>query len=396
MTPICLISLLILTIWQMLSLELGFDESYYWVYSQFLDWGYYDHPPLTALLIFLGSSFLKSEFFVRLPFFLMSCALFISVFPKVKLNEIVFLFSLPLIHSFMLALPDSALLIAILFFYYCLNKKNEWLMALSLSLLIYAKYHGVMFVLYFFLLIPFSSKKKIFILFLLMLTPHFLWQYSNDFITFGFLRSNHGQLKISFYRSLESILHVSLIFLMPLIILVRNKTRDHNSIFIAVIFLGYVVLSLFTTVELNWTSILIVPCFIVLRNHIILKRERVVGYTLFFIIFLIRLNITFPVFPIKRMSEFTQWKSIVNSIRGPVVAQNYQIASKFSFYSDKIVMADHKNARKSQFSLLKEKINIPDEFTYVSYDRLKNSTVIELQYKGPLHIRKMTKEEISP
>jgi hypothetical protein len=21
------------------------DEAYYWVYSKFLDWGYFDHPP---------------------------------------------------------------------------------------------------------------------------------------------------------------------------------------------------------------------------------------------------------------------------------------------------------------------------------------------------------------
>ena len=31
--------------------ELLDDEAYYWVFSQHLDWGYFDHPPMTALLI---------------------------------------------------------------------------------------------------------------------------------------------------------------------------------------------------------------------------------------------------------------------------------------------------------------------------------------------------------
>ena len=30
------------------------DEAYYWVYSRFLDWGYFDHPPMVALMIKAG------------------------------------------------------------------------------------------------------------------------------------------------------------------------------------------------------------------------------------------------------------------------------------------------------------------------------------------------------
>jgi hypothetical protein len=33
------------------TLELGNDESYYWLYSQHLQWNYFDHPPLVALWI---------------------------------------------------------------------------------------------------------------------------------------------------------------------------------------------------------------------------------------------------------------------------------------------------------------------------------------------------------
>ncbi len=46
--------------------ELQDDEAYYWVYSHFLDWGYFDHPPMTALLIKMGYAIFHNELGVRL------------------------------------------------------------------------------------------------------------------------------------------------------------------------------------------------------------------------------------------------------------------------------------------------------------------------------------------
>ena len=50
------------------SLELGNDEVYYQAYAQHLQWNYFDHPPLVALLIRLstGNLFFQHEFFIRL------------------------------------------------------------------------------------------------------------------------------------------------------------------------------------------------------------------------------------------------------------------------------------------------------------------------------------------
>jgi len=51
------------------SIELGNDEVYYWTYSQHLQWNYFDHPPLVALLIRLTTvnlTFQDSELFLRL------------------------------------------------------------------------------------------------------------------------------------------------------------------------------------------------------------------------------------------------------------------------------------------------------------------------------------------
>jgi dolichol-phosphate mannosyltransferase len=51
------------------------DEAYYWQWSRHLDWGYYDHPPLVAYLIALGTGlFGQNEFGVRFVGVLLSTA----------------------------------------------------------------------------------------------------------------------------------------------------------------------------------------------------------------------------------------------------------------------------------------------------------------------------------
>src|SRR3954471_19946594 len=46
---------------------LTFDEAYYWMWSKHLSFGYYDHPPMVALVIRLGTVIAgDTEFGVRL------------------------------------------------------------------------------------------------------------------------------------------------------------------------------------------------------------------------------------------------------------------------------------------------------------------------------------------
>ena len=51
---------LFLIIWSVLNLvqagltPLNNDEAYYWMYSKYLDWGFFDHPPVIALMIKIG------------------------------------------------------------------------------------------------------------------------------------------------------------------------------------------------------------------------------------------------------------------------------------------------------------------------------------------------------
>src|SRR5687767_13005672 len=72
--------LLFYSVWLLLNLiqsavtGLFDDEAYYWVYSRFLDWGYFDHPPMIAVLIKLGYAILPNELGVRFLIAILSTA----------------------------------------------------------------------------------------------------------------------------------------------------------------------------------------------------------------------------------------------------------------------------------------------------------------------------------
>src|SRR2546426_12171431 len=52
--------------------QLTSDEGYYWFYSRSLEWGYYDHPPLLALLVKMGYGLFPNAFGVRLVYVLLN------------------------------------------------------------------------------------------------------------------------------------------------------------------------------------------------------------------------------------------------------------------------------------------------------------------------------------
>ncbi|TAF47906.1 MAG: hypothetical protein EAZ64_00010 [Sphingobacteriales bacterium] len=61
---ILFIIVLIVNLVQSVFTDLLNDEPYYYVYSQYLNWGYFDHPPLIAFLIEFGK-FIPGELGVR-------------------------------------------------------------------------------------------------------------------------------------------------------------------------------------------------------------------------------------------------------------------------------------------------------------------------------------------
>lgn len=196
------------------------DESYYWMYSQSLDWGFFDHPPMVAVLIFAGQWLLPGEMGVRLLIVLISTITFALILNE--LNEKkdllfagIFMLSFPLIHTHIsgfLAIPDVPLLffsILFLLVYRNFLERPGWRQTVLLSVLIaamiYSKYHA-------FLIVGFTvlSNLKLFkskyfygivTLTLILLLPHLLWQVENEFPTFKYHlveRAKPFQLKYVF------------------------------------------------------------------------------------------------------------------------------------------------------------------------------------------------------
>lgn len=176
------------------------DEAYYWIYSLNLDWGFFDHPPMTALLVFLGDSLMHHEFGVRLLILVLSTLTMAMIMNE--LNEqkdllflALFILSFPLVHSHIagfLAIPDSPLVFFTLLFYLLYKRfvqkptlQLSVLMAFVAAAMIYSKYHAFLALGFVVLSNLKLLKNKYFWLTigitLVLLLPHILWQVANEY-----------------------------------------------------------------------------------------------------------------------------------------------------------------------------------------------------------------------
>jgi len=150
----------VLNLVQATTLELQGDEAYYWMYSRYLDWGYFDHPPMVALLIRIGDSIMHNELGLRLFTVLTSSASIWLLWLTLKQYAVdalafvlvvsgVFIFH---IYGFTTT-PDGPLFFFTTLFYFLYQKylkSDTWLLAtllgLTIALLLYSKYNGILVV----------------------------------------------------------------------------------------------------------------------------------------------------------------------------------------------------------------------------------------------------------
>src|SRR5688572_17802734 len=91
------------------------DEAYYWAYSRFIQWGYFDHPPMIALMIRAGYELVPNELGVRL-FSVILITLTIGILFRLSKVENQKLFALLIFSIFpfhlfgFTSMPDSPLL----------------------------------------------------------------------------------------------------------------------------------------------------------------------------------------------------------------------------------------------------------------------------------------------
>lgn len=191
------------------------DEAYYSLYGQFLDWGYYDHPPMVALLTAFSGALFKGNLAIRFATVLIHGGtvwlIWNTVAPKSLTNKDVWIFfavtaSLVMFSVYgFVTTPDAPLLFfsALFFFLYrhYLNTPS-WPTALALGLtmvaMFYSKYMAVL-VVGFVLLSNLKLLKdyKLWVAVLLaavLFVPHVIWQVRNGFpgLQYHLLDRNEG------------------------------------------------------------------------------------------------------------------------------------------------------------------------------------------------------------
>lgn len=358
--------------------ELQDDEAYYWLYGQYLDWGYFDHPPMIGLLVKMGYSILPGELGVRLfPLLLNLFSLMIIERLTEKKNPSLFYaiaLSIAVLQiSGFVAVPDIPLIFftALFFLFY---KKfisrasilNTFLLGLAVALLLYSKYHAVLIV--FFVLL---SNLKLFtrpqtyiagLIALILFAPHLWWQYQHDWVSFRYhlFESNVNAYKASF--TLDYILGQLLLpgpiagfILLPAAFLYKPRTASTRGMkFMMIgIYVFFLLSSFRGRVEGNWTSPALVP-LIVLSHQFLLHHVkwrtwlvRLLPITIILVVFsrVIMIADFLPVKEIKnRYHSWKQWPSEMRSITHakPIVFSNsYQRASKYWFYTGQMTFSQN-------------------------------------------------------
>ncbi|MBI1824738.1 MAG: glycosyltransferase family 39 protein [Nitrospirae bacterium] len=199
---------------------LGDDEAHYWMWSQHLDWSYFDHPPMVAWIIALFTEIGgHHEFFVRIGAVLLFALASFGAFhlgtaiqdEKTGFMTVLFLNISP-VFSFLgsvLMVPDSSLgaawIFFILFFYRAIQEPDRlryWLLSgLTLGVALLSKYNAVLLPLSAFLYLLVSPKKRNLLyrkepyialaLGFLIVMPVIVWNARHDWASFGF-QFNHG------------------------------------------------------------------------------------------------------------------------------------------------------------------------------------------------------------
>jgi hypothetical protein len=184
---------------QAYTLEIHADEAYYWLYSRFLDWGYFDHPPMVAIYIRIGDSLVHNEFGLRLMTVLSSTLSLYILWLIVKKYAveakwfILVVSGIFIFHQYgFTTTPDAPLFLFTALFYYIYQRyidddQIKWalLLGVIIACLLYSKYHGILLV-GFTLLSNIKLLKRwtfwvIAGLSVILYIPHILWQIDHGY-----------------------------------------------------------------------------------------------------------------------------------------------------------------------------------------------------------------------
>ena len=383
--------LFIINLLQSYFTELIFDESYYWYYAQNMAWGYFDHPPMVALLIKISSFFFNGELGVRF----MSCVLSVGTLlflwllidnPKKKdfvVHFFVLTCSMTLLNFYgFLTLPDTPFLFFTTVFLYIYKKFiNAPSIGLSIALgllmsaLMYSKYHAVLVIIFVLL----SNLKLVFNKYawlavavsLLSYTPHLLWLYNNNFVSVKyhlFERPNRAyefnDYTVGFFLNLLALFGFTFFWIYKALIKTKSKDLFNR----ALLFLTYGTILFFfissfnRRIQTQWVIIISISLAVIAFNYM-LENENArkwifrMGLLNIAILIFARFAIVFEqISPLPYESHGNkEWVSAISEKVHdmPVVFENsYRNAPMYSFYSGNTSFSlNNVMYRRNQYSI---------------------------------------------
>lgn len=408
---------------QAIFLGIDGDEAYYWMLSQHLQWGYFDHPPMVTIFIRLGEFLGHGPFFTRLGTILLSTFSILLIYKGLpdhlqKIRWFMLLYAATLVFNVyaFITTPDAALFFfAALFFLkykHFLNNNNfsnSFWLAIAITGMFYSKYHGILLVGF----VVLSNLKllgnKYFWLIVLMVSlffmPHLYWQYMNDWPTVRFHLIERIAKKYRVNYTTDYLLGQILIW-GPLISLLfyasvfKLKIRDVLMRGHLFMFTGTLVFFLFSsfknTVEPHWTMIAGISYVALFLSLITNGSEKFrslflkTAYCNIGLILLARILFLIPNGPANRIKHFRSFSyariwadTVYQKANGtPVVFSNsYALPSLYTFYHPDVQTTGYndKGYRKTNFNITDDRfLNGKDVYYYTQNPDLKPGAGIEV------------------
>lgn len=398
--------------------ELANDEAYYHMFSKSLAWGYFDHPPMTALLVWLGG-FCSGELGVRLFFTLLQLVyLFVLwqiIKPEKATRRDVNLFvlisaAMPILQLYgFIAVPDSPLMLLTALFLWAykeFTKSNSWLSAILISIavaaLAYSKYQGALVVIFAILSnIKIMKNPKFWVAcagVVILILPHLWWQWDHDWVSFRYhLMGRNRDFQLSFLT--EYILNIIAVFnplLFPLIAIAWWKSRAKNLAIramscIAAGFIFFFLLSTFKGyAQPQWVIPAVFGVIALLFNYV-RENEKLRRYTVrvsvvtIILVCLLRIEMIFN--PLGLRFEIFNNKSSFGLVADmadgrPVIYEgSYTNAAKYTFYTGGEAFAQPTvDYRTSQYEFMDSDTQWAGESVIIETTRkeAQNAKVIQL------------------
>lgn len=415
--PVAIFLLCILNIVQGSTTELLPDEAYYWVYSQYMNWGFFDHPPFVALWVtisdFLFTDELGVRFFSSISFSLLIYLVWITIDHTLKKKFtwlfIVLVFSTALLNVYgFITTPDTPLLFFFALFLwsykeYLTNRNTVSYLLLSLAItgMMYSKYQGILIVLFIFLSNwKLAKDYKIWLVCLgalVLYIPHIHWQYVNDFPSVRY--HLYERASVATYKFEYTLMHfVNAIAILGFTFIVMYKAFfkgiKSNDLFhkglnyiISGFFIFFLVASFRGHVQAQWIAPIMLPLILITFNYLVenntqLKLFNYLSIANISIILFVRIMIANEgIIPVKLdFHGNKQWTLKVKELTkgsDKLFINSFQNASIYWFYTkEKTHYQKNYLGRKNQYGFIPgNDLYTSDSIAYITRISKKYSTI---------------------